>query len=807
MNKISKKIVSLVTMAAFALTLVPAAAFAQGDTQTSGINIVENGQAQSAVTVEANEPMTAQFFVRGSDGYTVANNDELTDSSSRANVRIWASDVTDSNNVVPASSALQVETYTDDNSANGGVIINSTAVAAGIYATSGNEQINNGDKVTVKFTRPGTYVLYAGIDNTVDHDSTDVSEYTVLRGATTTITVTPETVDTASVNLDVPTSDLTVASGSATGIKDNDSVTVNPTSSFRLNGIQTTTITATALQADNSTPARNETFNLSSSSSKLVLDETQVTTDENGKFDISFSINGAGTYRITVAGDDLTFTIVVYATNTSASTITTIADNAQTMLAGSDRHFTAAYGYDVDNYLLDEAVQFEIVDASGNVVVDTLSDSEPAVDVSNIAQHGNYLKVTPAEGSSLQASNLKLAWSEAKQAYTVAYVGDNPEDDLVPGAYTVTVGLLSGATATAEFTLANYGTTQDMVITVHEGSATGRELTDEVVLASASATQLVATAQYVDENGIKITANGDVQYGFNGRAVNSTETAAKANNTGVLQLASESLLGSVVTVTAVDTSIPAMKQVQLTVVDGYNEYSLAFDGTNGLVDTNNKVQVSVVDEDGNVATDVNGTMLAYVDSQTTDDAVVEVAGGNVRNGVGTLTINSDLETGLVIAVAVKDNTNANESGSIYVGSLEYTIGEEDINADTLVGMTIGSSNYIVDNDVVEGDAAPYVDSNWRTMVPIRALAETFGATVDFTDNVVTIVDGDTTVVMTIGETTYTVNDDEATMDTAPVIGDGDRTYVPVRFVAEALGYTVTPLQDANGLTASVVFQK
>ena len=71
----------------------------------------------------------------------------------------------------------------------------------------------------------------------------------------------------------------------------------------------------------------------------------------------------------------------------------------------------------------------------------------------------------------------------------------------------------------------------------------------------------------------------------------------------------------------------------------------------------------------------------------------------------------------------------------------------------------------------------------------------------------TIVDGDTTVVMTIGETTYTVNDDEATMDTAPVIGDGDRTYVPVRFVAEALGYTVTPLQDANGLTASVVFQK
>lgn len=93
------------------------------------------------------------------------------------------------------------------------------------------------------------------------------------------------------------------------------------------------------------------------------------------------------------------------------------------------------------------------------------------------------------------------------------------------------------------------------------------------------------------------------------------------------------------------------------------------------------------------------------------------------------------------------------------------------------------------------------------MVPVRVLAETLGGTVDYTDNVITIVDGDTTVVMTVGEDTYTVNDKEQTMDTAPVIGEGDRAFVPIRFLAEALGYTVTPLQDANGLTASVVFQK
>ena len=121
-------------------------------------------------------------------------------------------------------------------------------------------------------------------------------------------------------------------------------------------------------------------------------------------------------------------------------------------------------------------------------------------------------------------------------------------------------------------------------------------------------------------------------------------------------------------------------------------------------------------------------------------------------------------------------------------------------------MTIGSSDYVVNNQLVAGDAAPYVADN-RTMVPIRALTEAFGAKVDFENNVVTIVDNDTTIAMTIGETTYTVNGEEATMDVAPVIGSGDRTYVPVRFVGEALGYEVTALYAADGTTASVVFQK
>ena len=111
---------------------------------------------------------------------------------------------------------------------------------------------------------------------------------------------------------------------------------------------------------------------------------------------------------------------------------------------------------------------------------------------------------------------------------------------------------------------------------------------------------------------------------------------------------------------------------------------------------------------------------------------------------------------------------------------------------------------------ITGDAAPYVDSNWRTMVPIRALAESFDAEVVWTEenpDVVTInYDAGTQIVMNVGETGYTINGVEGDMDTVPVNNDG-RVYVPIRFVAEGIGFHVTPLYNANGLTASVVFQR
>ncbi|MGE5484228.1 MAG: exo-beta-N-acetylmuramidase NamZ domain-containing protein [Ignavibacteriales bacterium] len=103
----------------------------------------------------------------------------------------------------------------------------------------------------------------------------------------------------------------------------------------------------------------------------------------------------------------------------------------------------------------------------------------------------------------------------------------------------------------------------------------------------------------------------------------------------------------------------------------------------------------------------------------------------------------------------------------------------------------GQIGVLVDNVPVFFDSPPYIDGNNRTMVPLRTIAEALGATVqwDPAARLVTIIEGDLTVNMTIGSPTARVNGIRKAMDTVPVLQQ-DRTMVPLRYVGELLGASV-----------------
>ena len=94
--------------------------------------------------------------------------------------------------------------------------------------------------------------------------------------------------------------------------------------------------------------------------------------------------------------------------------------------------------------------------------------------------------------------------------------------------------------------------------------------------------------------------------------------------------------------------------------------------------------------------------------------------------------------------------------------------------------------------VVFPDAQPYVDSNNRTLVPIRFVSETMGADVSWRGETSTavIAKGDLIITITIGESSISITKDGKTtrliMDTQAVLKD-ERTCVPFRYIGEALG--------------------
>ena len=101
-----------------------------------------------------------------------------------------------------------------------------------------------------------------------------------------------------------------------------------------------------------------------------------------------------------------------------------------------------------------------------------------------------------------------------------------------------------------------------------------------------------------------------------------------------------------------------------------------------------------------------------------------------------------------------------------------------------------SPSVIIDGDLQAYDQPPVVEAG-RTLVPLRGIFESLGATVEWEPETGTIQarQDDVHVELRVGEANATVNDEVIQLDVPSTILNG-RTLVPLRFVSEALGASV-----------------
>lgn len=125
----------------------------------------------------------------------------------------------------------------------------------------------------------------------------------------------------------------------------------------------------------------------------------------------------------------------------------------------------------------------------------------------------------------------------------------------------------------------------------------------------------------------------------------------------------------------------------------------------------------------------------------------------------------------------------------------------------LIKMKINDVNYTVNGQAKKMDAKPFI-SNSRTLVPLRFIIEAIGGDVawDGDSRVVTVNSKGKNIILPIDSKKITVDGKEIAIDQAAII-KGDRTYVPIRFVAENLGMNVNYINESREIEISYFEEK
>lgn len=764
----NKKLVAILTLVCFMLTLMPIAAFATEYTVPDGVDYQESSvfTADEDASEDVGDVVDINFEFVNAKGKTV----DIT----TGNVYVWF--VKDGADVATTSVVDE-----DGNAGDNGVftIVNpKSGVDYGFI-------FNNSGEYTVKaaFAKPekATGDTWAEAFADVEYKLGSVANHKVIE-----ITSSSSSSDYgisikgSSYAVDVEDwGDQSDEWEDETYIGDDGEATLKGVSA---NGVAVEEYTV-KLVDENGKVVKGEKIELDTNSSNIELNKDSATTDQLGQ--IKFKVAGIkdGDYKVYLRTGSFEVTLNVEVGGVGAAVIKVVKSPSAPFDPSDD---------------MGDKIQFTFTDANGNAVKAWKAAVAGATMAFNSSDNGGYISiVSQPSASDLDDEDFFLVEDDDNE-YRANLALSNNADDLEEGSYTLKIVLDSGKYVNVSFEVQEFGTPVALNL---EYDAEAVEVGGSIEL---------DTLEWVDAAGVTKDCTSKVDLAASGYAIKNFDS-----ETGKITVKDDrDYVGEKITVVAVDDRYNLTAQVVLTVADEATE--LKFDTKTLAVDANNKVGVTVVDGEGNrVALDSSALEadITYVVLDKPAGAKVSVATDGADNDVldeGTFVMNVTSNTAgnvtiqaLVKVVYAEENKTATK---YYTGTQTFVVGASATAATSkTVVMSIGSNSVIVDNAVAGIDAAPMIQDG-RTFVPFRALAEAFGATVNYdaaTQAVTAELNG-VTVIMTIGSDVYTVNGSAKTADVAPFI-NGARTMVPVRFVAEAFGITVTPIYDASGATADVLF--
>ena len=678
------------------------------------------------------------------------------------NIIIWAEDVT--NTGVPTT-ALDVE---------GAIAGAGTGLdnETGVFTV----KVKNDQNINLILSRAGEYNIYAAEADQKAEGKTVaeiVKNTTKMKLGNSKVVVNdlatdPRQTYTATVNGSFWSDSQTLKDGESSKVI-----------SVKANNVATTNVTVTMKNEGNRLVGK--TVNIESNSANLTPSKKSAVTNSMGQIDFDLSGSREGTYYVFLSCDGFEVKLQVTVGNTAAAyiAIDSQPDAPIALFGNSD---------DLD-------IKVNLTDINGNVVTGASPEgAKNAFD--NTTKYVSFTE-KPA-GTNLKDKDLSLAYNSDDEYYVkVAQTFDKE------GTYEIKVVLDNGNYVVVPFEVKRFETPVQILLDYNQSSI---EL---------NGTSNVPSVKYVDANGVKQNARNKVTIAATGYAIAKFDTS----NGRITVKNDEKYIGQTITVTAVDSRYNLTATQTLTVAD--EAQGIKFDTNKAQVNVNNKIDFHVTDANGNTVALGNNADVKEVNfiitSKPEGAKVSAVTSGNYKKdlqseGKATMALTSDKEGEVTVQVlvsveAVSENSTTGLVNKYYTGTETFKVTKE-IGKGSAVVMTIGSATMVVNDTTVAIDSPAMIKDN-RTFVPVRALMEAFGATVDFDEatNKVTIKADGKTIELTLGSTVMTVGDKAVTMDVAAFATNEGRTMVPVRAIAEAAGYTVEATYNADGTTASVVFTK
>lgn len=225
------------------------------------------------------------------------------------------------------------------------------------------------------------------------------------------------------------------------------------------------------------------------------------------------------------------------------------------------------------------------------------------------------------------------------------------------------------------------------------------------------------------------------------------------------------------------TEKPAEKPAVSPTVDGKNDTVKIAEATAEA----NTAAANAAKSDDKVTLVTEGTSVSGKDF--TEPAVLKIPADtkDVKN-VNQLTLAKlNAETGKLEIVGGSYDAKANAVVGYVVEEGSYFVVEKE--SLTTISMQIGNNGVVLNNENKILDAAPLISQN-RTMVPLRFIAEAFGADVSWAQDTKTV-----TIVIDGKVLTMRINQDLEGFGAAPIISSG-RTMVPISYISKELGANV-----------------